>query len=82
MPDERRHYITHFGVVAAARRLEDFADPGRKRIRVVLYRGANKVHTIDDHVTNLIGDAVAEGRIKRKDAGSGKKFAEYVPYWA
>ena len=22
------------------------------------------------------------GRIKRKDAGSGNKFAEYLPYWA
>jgi predicted HTH transcriptional regulator len=34
-----------------------------------------------NQVTNLIGDAVAAGRIKRKDAGSGKQFAEYVPYW-
>jgi ATP-dependent DNA helicase RecG len=35
-----------------------------------------------NQVTNLIGDAVAAGRIKRKDLGAGKKFAEYVPYWA
>lgn len=35
-----------------------------------------------NQITNLIGDAVAAGRIKRKDAGSGKKFAEYLPYWA
>ena len=35
-----------------------------------------------NQVTNLIGDAVDAGRIKRKDAGSGKKFAEYLPYWA
>ena len=35
-----------------------------------------------NQTTNLISDAVAAGRIKRKDAGSGKKFAEYVPYWA
>lgn len=35
-----------------------------------------------NQVTNLISDAVAAGRIKRKDAGSGKKFAEYIPYWA
>lgn len=34
-----------------------------------------------NQITNLIGDAVAAGRIKRKDAGSGNKFAEYVPYW-
>ena len=35
-----------------------------------------------NQITNLIGDAVAAGRIKRKDAGSGNKFAEYMPYWA
>lgn len=35
-----------------------------------------------NQITNLIVDAVASGRIKRKDAGSGKKFAEYLPYWA
>lgn len=33
-------------------------------------------------VTNLISDAVEAGRIKRKDAHSGNKFAEYIPYWA
>lgn len=32
-------------------------------------------------ITNLIADAVAANRIKRKDATSGHKFAEYVPYW-
>jgi len=35
-----------------------------------------------NQVTNLIADAVSGGRIKRKDPDSGKKFAEYVPYWA
>lgn len=35
-----------------------------------------------NQITNLIGDAVASDRIKRKDTGSGKKFAEYLPYWA
>ena len=34
-----------------------------------------------NQITNLIGDAVAAGRIKRKDSGSGNKFAEYLPYW-
>jgi hypothetical protein len=46
-------------------------------------RGRFKIH--DRHrnqITNLIGDAVAAGRIKRKDIGTGKKFAEYLPYWA
>ncbi|MEB0012551.1 ATP-binding protein [Glaciimonas sp. Gout2] len=35
-----------------------------------------------NQITNLIADAVDAGRIKRKDATSGNKFAEYVPYWA
>lgn len=35
-----------------------------------------------NQITNLIGDAVAQGRIKRKDEGAGNKFAEYLPYWA
>lgn len=35
-----------------------------------------------NQITNLIGEAVAAGRIKRKDVGSGNKFAEYLPYWA
>jgi predicted HTH transcriptional regulator len=34
-----------------------------------------------NQITNLIADAVAAGRIKRKDTGAGKKFAEYLPYW-
>jgi hypothetical protein len=34
-----------------------------------------------NQITNLIADAVAANRIKRKDATSGHKFAEYVPYW-
>lgn len=34
-----------------------------------------------NQITNLIADAVAAGRIKRKDATTGHKFAEYLPYW-
>jgi len=34
-----------------------------------------------NQITNLITDAVSAGRIKRKDVGAGKKFAEYLPYW-
>jgi predicted HTH transcriptional regulator len=33
-------------------------------------------------VSNVIADAVEAGRIKRKDQSMGRKFAEYVPYWA
>jgi ATP-dependent DNA helicase RecG len=35
-----------------------------------------------NQITNLIGEAMGAGRIRRKDAGSGNKFAEYIPYWA
>ncbi len=35
-----------------------------------------------NQITNLISDAVAAGRIKRKDPAGGNKFAEYLPYWA
>lgn len=34
-----------------------------------------------NQITNLISDSVEARRIKRKDSGSGKKFAEYIPYW-
>ncbi|MEO5736364.1 MAG: RNA-binding domain-containing protein [Variovorax sp.] len=46
--DSRGHYITNFGAVAAARNLGDFPDLERKRIRVIRYRGTNKVNTIDE----------------------------------
>ncbi|MDO8714346.1 MAG: ATP-binding protein [Polynucleobacter sp.] len=35
-----------------------------------------------NQITNLISEAVLEGRIKRRDEASGNKFAEYIPYWA
>lgn len=35
-----------------------------------------------NQITNLIGEAVDRGRIKRKDQQGGNKFAEYLPYWA
>jgi hypothetical protein len=34
-----------------------------------------------NQISNLIADAVAAGRIKRKDPAAGNKFAEYLPYW-
>lgn len=34
-------------------------------------------------VSNLIAEAIAAGRIKRKDPeATSSKFVEYVPYWA
>jgi predicted HTH transcriptional regulator len=47
-PDGRGYYITHFGAIAAARKLDDFPSLARKRIRVIRYRGTNKVETIDE----------------------------------
>ncbi len=48
VPDGRGHYITNFGAIAAARKLTEFASLERKRIRVIRYRGTNKVDTIDE----------------------------------
>lgn len=48
VPDGRGYYITNFGAIAAARKLEEFPSLDRKRIRVIRYRGTNKVDTIDE----------------------------------
>ncbi|HEU0282613.1 MAG TPA: ATP-binding protein, partial [Gallionella sp.] len=40
--------ITNFGAIAAARNLEQFDTLKRKRIRLIRYRGMNKVDTIDE----------------------------------
>ena len=47
-PEGRGHYITNFGAIAAARQLKDFPNLVRKGIRVVIYRGTNKVDTIEE----------------------------------
>lgn len=47
-PDGNGYYITNFGAIAAARSLDQFDTLKRKRIRVVRYRGKNKVETIDE----------------------------------
>lgn len=41
-------YVTNFGAVAAAKRFDDFPELERKRIRLIRYRGRNKVDTIDE----------------------------------
>ena len=46
--DGRGWYVTNFGAIAAARRLDDFPTLARKRLRVVRYRGTNKVDTIEE----------------------------------
>ena len=48
IPDGRGYYVSNFGAVAAARRLEQFPTLARKCIRVIRYRGTNKVETIDE----------------------------------
>ena len=58
VPDGRGFYITNFGAIAAARKLDDFPSLERKRVRVVRYRGTNKVETIDE-VPEQRGYAVA-----------------------
>ncbi len=40
-----RYYITRFGAVAAANKLEDFEEIGRKAVRLIRYHGNNKVET-------------------------------------
>jgi len=52
-PDGGGYYITNFGVIAAARNLDRFDTLKRKRVRVIRYRGKNKVETIDSQPTYL-----------------------------
>ena len=47
-PDGNGYYITNFGAIAAARNFEQFDTLKRKRLRVIRYRGKNKVETIDE----------------------------------
>ncbi|MET0332724.1 MAG: RNA-binding domain-containing protein, partial [Rhizobacter sp.] len=61
--DGRGMYITNFGAIAAARKLDDFPSLDRKRVRIVRYRGTNKVDAIDEQIGQR-GYAVAfEGLI-------------------
>jgi predicted HTH transcriptional regulator len=48
LADGRGFYVTNFGAIAAARKLDEFGSLQRKRIRVIRYRGNNKVETIDE----------------------------------
>jgi len=47
-PDSDGYYITNFGAAAAANRLDQFEPLARKNIRVIRYRGTNKVETVDE----------------------------------
>lgn len=46
--DGNGYYITNFGAIAVAKQLEQFDSLSRKRIRLIRYRGTNKVDTIDE----------------------------------
>ncbi len=48
IPDGNGYYVTNFGGIAAAKRLSDFESLSRKTIRVIRYKGTNKVDTIDE----------------------------------
>ncbi len=47
-PDSNGYYITNFGAIAAARNLDQFDTLKRKRIRVIRYKGRNKVAALDE----------------------------------
>ena len=67
-PDGNGYYITNFGGVAAARELVEFDTLSRKRIRVIRYRGTNKVETIDEllgHKGYAVGFEGLIGYLKR-----------------
>jgi predicted HTH transcriptional regulator len=68
VPDGRGHFITNFGAIAAARNLADFPGLQRKRVRVIRYKGTNKVETIDevpDHRGYAVGFEGLIGNLKR-----------------
>lgn len=68
IPDGNGYYITNFGAIAAARKLEEFENLARKSIRVIRYKGTNKVDTIDElsgHKGYAVGFEGLIGYLKR-----------------
>jgi ATP-dependent DNA helicase RecG len=43
--DSQGYYITNFGAIAAARNLNNFDNLARKTIRIIQYKGSNKLTT-------------------------------------
>ncbi|WP_079435231.1 ATP-binding protein [Zoogloea sp. LCSB751] len=67
-PDGNGYYITNFGGIAAARELQSFDSLSRKGIRVIRYKGTNKVDTIDEllgHKGYAVGFEGLIGYLKR-----------------
>lgn len=66
--DGNGYYITNLGGIAAARELDQFESLARKRIRVIHYRGTNKIDTIDEllgHKGYAVGFEGLIGYLKR-----------------
>jgi ATP-dependent DNA helicase RecG len=55
--DGRSYYVTNLGAIAAAKKLCDFDNLKRRAVRVVQYRGTNKVETVHE-LTGKRGYAV------------------------
>lgn len=68
IPDGNGYYITNLGGISAARELEEFSELRRKSIRVIRYRGTNKVNTTDElvgHKGYAVGFEGLIGYLKR-----------------
>ena len=76
--DGRGYYITNFGAIAAARELEQFENVSRKRIRVIRYRGTNKVNTIDELPGHRPGGNLADGLVGAADRAEKKNREDRV----
>jgi predicted HTH transcriptional regulator len=62
--ESRGFYVTNFGAISAARDFSDFPSIERKRIRLIRYKGTNKIDAIEE-VPGRRGYAVGfEGLIK------------------
>jgi predicted HTH transcriptional regulator len=52
-PDGNGYYITNLGAIAAAHDLNQFNSLARKQIRLMRYKGNNKINTIDEKMENI-----------------------------
>jgi predicted HTH transcriptional regulator len=72
--------ITNLGAILFAKNLAEFESVQRKSVRIIVYKGKNKVETIREQ----IGIKALEEKIIKEDDPENKsrKYASYVPYWA
>ncbi|QBQ53154.1 ATP-binding protein [Nitrosococcus wardiae] len=85
--DSGHWHITHLGAVLFAKRLQDFQTLARKAVRLILYKGNNKLQTVRE-LTGAKGYAVGfEGLIDYlktllpANEEIGKAFREEVPIY-